>query len=196
MRSDQHRLAEKLEMFRQLLAVGEQDRELRKLVEELLADVEAARKKVQLHRDKVLALAILPPHQIDGVSPEEWRFRVLRDVNALTVLVAGQHSDAKTELSDAEDKRFAELWQSIKRQGDEADNFIGIPATGVGQVQNHHRAPVAIWKLLLWPFGEVPKKGKECVAIALLSLLGLAFFSLLNHYFHWGIDLDRFKFWK
>jgi len=132
--SRQQRLVEKLEMFRQLLALGEQDRELRKLVDELVADVEAARKEVQLHRDKVLALTVLPPHQIDSVSPEEWRFRLVRDVNELTDLVAGQHSDAKTELSDAEEKRVAELWQTLERRGREADNFIGIPVADTGQV--------------------------------------------------------------
>jgi len=128
-------------MFRALLALGEHDPELHKLVGELIADVEAARKKARMQRDKVLALAILPPHPIDGVSPPEWRFRVLRDVNDLTTLVAGQYHDAKTELSDAEDKRFVELWQSLDSRSREADNFISSPVVEAGQVHHYH-APV------------------------------------------------------
>ncbi|MGD0461081.1 MAG: hypothetical protein ABSB74_01205 [Tepidisphaeraceae bacterium] len=196
MAADQRRLAERNERFQLLLRSGEQDRGLRGTIHELRADLEKGRKIVQSHRDKVLALEILPPHPVDGVSAEEWHFRLRRDVNELTALVVGQCSDAKTELSDAEEKRVAELWQTLERRGREADNFIGIPVAGAGQVPNHYHAPAAIWKSLLWPFGEVTNKGKEYFAIAFWLIFGLAFCWLLNHFLHWGIDLSRFKFWR
>jgi hypothetical protein len=142
MRSRQQRLAEKSAMFQQMLALGEHDRELHKLVDELIAEIEAARKKSQMCRDKVLALAILPPHPIDGLSPQEWRFRVSRDANELTTLVGGQYSDAKTNLSDAEEKRFVELYQALDGRSREADNFIDVPIKEAGQVHNYYHGPV------------------------------------------------------
>lgn len=142
MRSRQRYLSEKTEMFRRLVSVGEHNRDLQKVIDELMADIEALRKNAQKQRDKVLALAILPPHPIDGVSPQEWRFRVKRDVNDLAVLVGGQHPNAKTELSDVEDKRFTELWQALNARSRDADNFVGKPVAEVGQVNNYYHAPV------------------------------------------------------
>lgn len=53
-----------------------------------------------------------------------------------------------------------------------------------------------IWKWLLWPFGEVPRKGRELVAISFWLLVALGACWLLNRYLHWGIDLSRFEFWR
>jgi hypothetical protein len=142
MRSRQRYLAEKLEMYQRLLAVGEKNGDLHKLVDELIAEIEVVWKNVKSHRDKVLALAILPPHPIDGVLPQEWRFRILRDVKELAVLVGGQYSDAKTHLSDGEEKRLVELYHALESRGREADSFMDVPIVEAAQVHNYFNAPV------------------------------------------------------
>ena len=138
MRNRQRELAKAQKSHESLTKFGQPDPESRVRVAELTADGEQAWKETEAARHKVKAMAISPAHPVDGVNPEDWLFRVLRDVDVTAELVGGLHAAlARQDLTETQDVQFRALITVLRQRELEARNISCVaPQSRVAAAAN------------------------------------------------------------
>ncbi|MGD0542722.1 MAG: hypothetical protein ABSB33_14500 [Tepidisphaeraceae bacterium] len=142
-------------------------------------------------------MAQLVSHWADVLLPEAERLNV--GMRAFRLWRAGIVDASGVEGGIGERAGYAfrtvdQLWPKVEAELERLREAAISEATG--QTGNRRVSGSTIWKWLLWPFGEVPKKGRELVAISFWLLVALGACWFLNRFLHWGIDLNRFEFWR